>query len=106
MRFGKFVVVGYEIIRESTTIILNVKCDKCNEYKKVKLKNETILKIRCKKCGRVDVVLPINYYSDTNMVKDTVTISQYEYRKLRSQFTRSNTEKSELNFIIGKLLNN
>ena len=99
MRFGGFEVVEYSLGIEKEIIQLRVKCSRCGEYKTIGLRYEKVLRIKCGKCGRMDAVVPINYYGKTKLVKDTVNIGEYRYRKLRTEYKKDNQGKTEVEFI-------
>lgn len=99
MRLGAYEVIAYRLDTENAIINLIVRCGKCGETKKIKLAYEEVTRIKCNKCSRLDVVIPIEYYNNTRLVKDTITIGAYKYRKIKSEFNRDNQGKSESEFI-------
>lgn len=105
MMFGKFKVIGFYYSTNNNIVNLKVKCG-CKKVKEVKLSYEKILKIKCANCGRFDVVIPISYYSGTKLVKDTVTIGEYKYKKLKTQYLESTQTISEIDFIIKRIFKN
>ena len=103
MKFGKFEVIGYYVNMTSKKIEFSLRCGSCGTDKKASIKYESILKIKCNSCGRFDVVIPINYYGETQIVRDTVNLGSYKYNKLRETFIKSGSEGSELEFIRNKI---
>lgn len=98
MVLGGYVVIGYRIDIVNKVIELEVKCMHCGYKKVVKLYGDKLLKIKCNSCGRYDIVVPIEVYED-GIVKDTMTIGDYQYRKLKKLYKDSNIQEGELIFI-------
>lgn len=99
MVFGKYTVVGCKIDVDKELITLEVKCGNCDINKKVKLSHEKISRIKCRKCGRLDVVIPLNYYDNTNLVRDVIHVGAYQFLKMKGEYKKINTSKSELSYI-------
>lgn len=105
MRLGNFEVIGYNINLIKLRLNFNLRCERCGISREVSIKYEKILRIKCRGCGRLDIVLPIEYYGETKVVKDTISVGEYKYNKLRKELIKSGNNESEIDFIRRRLLN-
>lgn len=99
MRFGIFKITSYVLNLNKSSIDLEVTCLNCNRHRKVKLVYDKVVRVKCNQCGKLEVVIPISYYTGTKIVNDTRTIGYYMYRKIKKEYAIDNKDMSEAEFI-------
>lgn len=103
MRFGAFEVIEYYVI--DNVITVKVICHSCKATRQAKIKYEKVLKLKCYTCGRFDAVIPISYYKGSIIVKDTINLGAYNYKKLKEGF-KNEQNISEIEYLRNKIIQN
>ena len=50
--------------------------------------------------------MPVDYYDNTKLVKDTISVGAYRYRQIRKEFNKDNEGKSEVDYVRDIVYNN
>lgn len=103
MRIGKFEIVEFYINYEDEFIEFRLLCGRCGRYTNIKLVKGKISRVHCNNCYLTYRLLPISNYDDIEIVKDTMTIGEYQYKKLRKEYKKSSSDASELEFILSRI---